>query len=401
MIVKELMTLLGFKVDHSGAKQYEEVFNRLKKLAITAAAAIGLTELTKSIIETTTAWQRVNLQLSYIIGNSEKAHALMLQMNELAGRSVFNTEELGGYAKELINFGFSVNEINPLMQRLSNIAVVLGKDSIPMITEALARMKQRGYADARVMMELFHAGIPIQDELAKRFGVTNFQMNRLIQEGRVGFRDVYDALTALTTGTGKFAGANEAYARTLEGRWKSVMHIIEDLKVSLGTSLLPVVEDLIGRFKDWLDLNKGHIADDFMTFLNDTMYAIGWIGGVIYRILASLGLVNNKPKEVTVSPTPKLIPTGIPLVDRIRNASMPQGAPEAPTRESIAAAQAAEKARIDKALQVNTTNNFTFNGLAGDSATAQNIARLTAQAAEEAQKKAIRKAAPNFAGGMQ
>ena len=299
---RALFTTLGFRVDESGAKRYEEVFARIKRLALAAAVAIGGAELIKSIIETTSAWQQQNLQLSYIIGNTQKAHELMLQLNELAGRSPFTTQELSGYAKQLLSFGFSINEINPLMSRLANIAVVLGKENIPLITDSLARMKERGYADARVMMELFHAGIPIQDELAKRFGVSTFQMNKLIQEGRVGFRDVYQALSDLTTGTGKFAGANEAYAHTLAGQWKGVQSIIDDLKTTLGTSLLPVIKTLLDAFRNWLDVNKGHLADDMIKLLNTIAYVLGWIVGRVRDLLITLGLLPDPrdQKQVTV-----------------------------------------------------------------------------------------------------
>jgi tape measure domain-containing protein len=401
VVVKELFTLLGFKVDQSGAKQYEEVFNRIKGLAIKIGAAIGLTELAKSIIETTSAWQQQNLQLSYIIGNTEKAHALMLRLNDLAGRSPFTTEELAGYAKQLINFGFSVDEITPLMSRLSNIAAVLGTDKIPLITEALARMKTKGYADARVMMELFHAGIPIQDELAKRFGVSTFQMNRLIQEGRVGFRDVYEALSQLTTGTGKFAGANEAYSRTLAGRWKSVLSIIDDLKKTLGTTLLPVIEQLITAFRDWLDVNKGHLADDMIKLLNTIAYVLGWIVGRTKELLASLGLLPdpNRTKEVSVVPGQQ-VKTGIDFIDRVQAASAPKIAPPL-THQMIEAAKAADKARIDRALTINNTNNLNLVGFTGDNAAQRNLQKLMEEATAEGIKKAIRQTAPNFAGATQ
>lgn len=399
MNVRELFTTLGFKVDESGARQYEEVFNRLKRLAVTAAVAIAGTEIIKSIIETTSAWQQENLQLSYIIGNVEKAHGLMLQLNELASRSPFKREELAGYAKQLINFGFAVEEITPLMSRLANIAAVLGSDKIPLITESLARMKQRGYADARVMMELFHAGIPIQEELAKRFGVTTFQMNRLIQEGRVGFRDVYQALTDLTSGTGKFAGAAEANARTMGGLWKNVQHIIEDLKITLGTSLLPLIQQLLTAFRDWLDVNKGHLADDMIKLLNTIAYVLGWIVGRVTDLLKTLGLLpdESKPKEVSV--LPRQVKTGIPIIDKIQAANMPREL-QVPLRE--AQYQAATKAAADRAAQIIIHNQTTVNatGLASDELV-RRIQAAAEKGSDDGIRKAVRQAAPSFAGANQ
>ena len=409
MIVRELVTLLGFRVNESGAKQYEEVFNRIKGLALKIGAAIGGFELIKSIIETTSAWQQQNLQLSYIIGNTEKAHALMLQLNELADRSPFTRDELGGYAKQLINFGFSVDEITPLMGRLSNIAVVLGKESIPLITESLARMKTRGYADARVMMELFHAGIPIQQELAKRFGVTNFQMNKLILEGRIGFRDVYDALMALTTGTGKFGGATEAWGRTFEGIWHRILGIFEKLKTSLGTTLLPVVEDLMNRFKDWLDVNKGHLADDMISFLNTLAEALGFIYGLIEGMLIKLGILPSGPQSMQTGPGATSYKPPDPLSrllrgekpeDILRN---PTGSPQVPGPPPGLLPQARTAEQINN-LSMNPT--LVINGgLPGDTAQQQaiikNLQGLMDKSMDEWGKKQYRKAAPSFAEGTQ
>jgi len=414
IVVKELTTLLGFKVDQSGAKQYEEIFNRIKGFAMRAVALIGGVELIKSIIETTSAWQQENLQLSYIIGNTEKAHALMLRLNELAARSPFTREELAGYAKQLINFGFSVEEITPLMSRLANIAAVLGTDKIPLITESLARMKTRGYADARVMMELFHAGIPIQEELAKRFGVSTFQMNKLIQEGRVGFRDVYNALTAMTTGTGKFAGAAEANARTLGGLWKSVQHILEDLKTTIGTSLLPVVENLLMQFRNWLDVNKGHLADDMIRLLNTIAYTLGWMVGRVKDFLKLLGILpDTGPKPVDTGPGAaraeykpndplSRLGRGESLADILKN---PTGvkAPDVTRLGGLAAIRAAEAGSNlpgRQGINIHNELHLTVQGSVGDDAAQRNLMKLIEEGTEKGLTKAIRKTVPSFSGGL-
>jgi hypothetical protein len=254
------------------------------------------------------------------------------------------------------------------------------------------------------MMELFHAGIPIQEELAKRFNLTTFQMNKLIQEGRVGFRDVYQALIGLTTGTGAWATANEKNASTLAGTWKGVLDIIDDLKLSIGRDLAPVVKEVLQDFKNWLDLNKGHLAQDFMDFLNGVAYAIGFILGFITEMLRKLGLLpdSSKSKEVSAAPGAGEVRMKSPLGKFLQTGQL-QAPPPPLTHAQMTAAAQADRSRLEAAAKsFNSTLNVYVTAPPGSQASQlEYLKKVATEVFGEEHKKVIRQGATPFAEGTQ
>ena len=77
------------------------------------------------------------------------------------------------------------------------------------LVDAFSKLRARGRASMEEINRFVEAGVPLIASLADHFEVTNEEVFKLVETGKVGFADVNAALEALTTGEGQFAGLIE------------------------------------------------------------------------------------------------------------------------------------------------------------------------------------------------
>jgi tape measure domain-containing protein len=116
-------------------------------------------------------------------------------------------------------------------------------------------------ADTEVINSFVEAGVPLLAELAKQFGVTQAAVLKLVEEGKVGFKEVDAAITSMTNNGGQFFNVLEGISQTTEGKLSTA---IDNLKLSaaeLGEIIIPVVKDILDAVisaTDWFtNLDEG------------------------------------------------------------------------------------------------------------------------------------------------
>ena len=77
-------------------------------------------------------------------------------------------------------------------------------------------------------------GIPLGEELAKVLGVAENQVRALVEEGKVGFPEVEQAIINLTNEGSKFGGLMEAQSQTISGRISNIEDTIEQMFNQIG-----------------------------------------------------------------------------------------------------------------------------------------------------------------------
>jgi tape measure domain-containing protein len=286
--LKDLFIRLGYQVDESGAKKFQDGFKRMRESVIHVAEAVGAIELGKQILETAGAWQQAQVAFTQMLGSGQAATAMMEQLDKFAQNSPFSRDDIFQYSKQLLNFGFSAQEIMPIMQKLGNIAAGVGNQAMPGIVEALSRIKQHGVADMRSLQTMVSSGVPIVDALAKQFGVTNLQVYQMAQQGRIGFAAVNQALTNMTTGMGKFAGMQQKMANTLPGLLKQIKGRFEEVKTEIGLALVPVLQKALGAFNQLWDKNKEKIVVAIIKGFGYLAVTVAFVIGIFKRLYEQL-----------------------------------------------------------------------------------------------------------------
>ncbi|MCP5535381.1 MAG: hypothetical protein H7A51_04005 [Akkermansiaceae bacterium] len=97
------------------------------------------------------------------------------------------------------------------------------------------------------MNQLTGRGIPIIGELAKQFGVSDSQVKKLVESGKVGFPAIEQAFVSLTSEGGKFHGMMAAQSQTTTGLFSTLKDAINETFLILGQPINDALRPLIAE----------------------------------------------------------------------------------------------------------------------------------------------------------
>lgn len=187
-----------------------------------------------------------------MLGSAQEAQKLMASLQKFAAQTPFEFPELRDASKKLLAFGVTAGDIIPTMRMLGDISAGIGAP-IGELAELYGKAKVQGRLFAEDINQFQGRGINVTEQLAKKFG----DVRKAVEQGRVGFADLQQALIAMTAEGSRFGGGMAKQAETLQGKWSTFM---DSIKADLTTAGALVVESL--NF-------KGILTD--VTALNDEM----------------------------------------------------------------------------------------------------------------------------------
>lgn len=205
-------------------------------------------------------FEKQRASLAAILQDSDAANKLFGQIKDLAVISPFNFKELTGYAKQLSAFSIPTNEIYDTMKRLADVSAGLGVDMNRIIL-AYGQVRSASVLRGQELRQFTEAGIPLVDELAKKFGELE---NRVVSAGdvfdkisnrQVPFAMIKEIFTDLTSEGGKFFEMQEIQSATLAGKISNLRDAYDIMLDSIGSAnsglLKGSVDGLVSVMDNW------------------------------------------------------------------------------------------------------------------------------------------------------
>lgn len=186
-----------------------------------AAAAGGLAMVTKAGFGFNSSIEQTTISLKTMLGSQQKANDLIAEMTKFAAETPFEFPELADATKKLIAFGVNAEDIIPTMTTLGDLAAAL---NVPVgeLSELYGKAKVQGRLYMEDINQLTGRGIPVIQEFAKQFGVSEDKVRGLVEQGKIGFPELQTALKNLTGEGGKFAGLMEAQSKSMAGLFSTL-----------------------------------------------------------------------------------------------------------------------------------------------------------------------------------
>lgn len=210
-------------------------------------------------------FQKQRITLTSIIGDSMKAETIFNRIKDLAVVSPFQFKELASYAKQLSAYSIPYEELYDTTKRLADISAGVGVD-MGRIILAYGQVRSAAFLRGQELRQFTEAGIPLVDELAKRFTVLE---NKVVSAGEVfdkisrkevSFGMVKDVLWELTDEGGKFYNMQEALAESLAGKWSNLQDAWDVMMADIAEGNSGVLSDsleiLTKLMKHWEDFAK-------------------------------------------------------------------------------------------------------------------------------------------------
>lgn len=210
-------------------------------------------------------FQKQRIALTSILGDSMKAETIFNRIKDLAVVSPFQFKELASYTKQLSAYSIPYEELYDTTKRLADISAGVGVD-MGRIILAYGQVRSAAFLRGQELRQFTEAGIPLVDELAKKFTELTGKATSAgdvfdkISRKEVSFGMVKDVLWDLTNEGGKFYNMQEALAESLAGKWSNLQDAWDVMMADIAESNSGVLSDslelLTDLMKHWEDFAK-------------------------------------------------------------------------------------------------------------------------------------------------
>lgn len=240
----------------------ESIGNGFMKLGgivtATATAIVGFGASYNAEIES------ITMSLETLLGNADQAQMVMQQIKKDASTTPFDVTSLAKGEQMLISTGLSAEESRESMLALGNAISATGGDSSTM-TRMIANLQQiqnAGKATALDIRQFAYAGIDIYGLLADSMGKSTAEIQEMMSSGKIGYKEITDALKKASSEGGRFYGAMEKQSHTLNGMISNFKDNLGNLTGTLSSgftnaikNILPSINNVIDRINDLLGNN--------------------------------------------------------------------------------------------------------------------------------------------------
>lgn len=279
------------KANQSITKQYK-LLGDLQKQVVSVYSLKMMEQFLVRVIEIGGEFQKQHIALNAMLGDAARADAMFSKIKTLAVESPFNFRELMSFNKQIAAFGIPYEEMYETTKRLADISAGLGVD-MGRIILAYGQVRSAAFLRGQELRQFTEAGIPLVDELAKKFTelegrvVSAGEVFEKISRREVSFGMVKDVLWELTSEGGKFYNMQEVLTESLSGK-------LAKLKDSWEIMLSTIAEG-----------NSGPLAStiDFLTRLTDKWEEV-WnaikVLGAAYATYKAVMLIASALKAVLI-----------------------------------------------------------------------------------------------------
>jgi len=135
--------------------------------------------------------QRDFMSFRSMLGDGEKAKALMEDLEAVAHKSVFSSSQATGFGRRLIGGGFAAEDVPTYLRAIGDAAGATGasEESIDKAVEALRRINADGKLSEKTMRALRDVGVDsasVYEVLAKDLHVTAGRAREMVKAGDIG-----------------------------------------------------------------------------------------------------------------------------------------------------------------------------------------------------------------------
>jgi hypothetical protein len=244
-------------------KQTQSMDSQMKNLKNSIAGAFvvgGIVSFGKAVVDSLKNYEYFHASIKTMLqGNTLAASALEGQLITLAKTTPFALTEVQDATKQLLAYGFKAGDVVQTMRTLGDVSSGVGS-TIGEIAYLYGTLKTSGRVMQVDLRQFAGRGIPIYEVLAKRLKTTTANINTLVHDGKIGFKDIEGAFKDMTKEGGQFFNLMADQSKTVGGKISNLGDTWEQIKVNIGKSqsgILAKTIDWVAKMADGLNLLLG------------------------------------------------------------------------------------------------------------------------------------------------
>ena len=207
-----------------------------------------------------------------LLGSASNAKKLMDDLTQFANTTPLELTDVTKSAQMLMSYGVAADDV---VSKLTQLGDLSGGNALKLdrISLAYGQMLAKGKVTGEELRQMTEAGVPLLQVLADSIGVSTAELQKMISAGKVGIPELNNAISGLTTGTGKFAGMMEKQAQTMSGMMSTLKDTFAQFGRDAGEKAFEEIKDSLKDLMDMLaqaqeDGTLAEIAEELGKALN-------------------------------------------------------------------------------------------------------------------------------------
>lgn len=278
MIVAELLTKLGFKLDTDGLDKGKSALQEFKSFALKLGLGAAVAMIGRTAIQAAADIESMKAQFTTMLGDEQKAVNLMKQLQGYAARTTFETGDVTQVTQTLMSFGMEQKQAMDTMKRLGDVAGA-NKERFKSLGLAMAQVTSAGRLQGQDLLQLVNAGWNPLREISAMTGKSMSALRKDMEKGLISAEMVTAALARATSEGGMFYKNQERQAKTLMGVYSTM---VDNLKIKLADMALAFAPALKGLMQIISQVDLTPLVEGFRWLAAAIQYvaAVAWESGL-------------------------------------------------------------------------------------------------------------------------
>ena len=239
----------------------------LLKSSLSLVALHAGTSFIRNVREVTSEFEMQRVALGGIIQDTDRAEKLFKQIKAAAIQSPFEIKDLVSFTKQLSAYRIETENLFDVTMRLADISAGLGVDMSRLVL-AYGQVRAASVLRGQELRQFTEAGIPLVDELAKKFSDLNGRMVStaevfdLISKRAVPFRMIEEIFEDMTNAGGIFYRMQEKQSETLKGQWMKLRDALSIMYDEIGNTQVvhgameALLKNAMDLLQNWREVGK-------------------------------------------------------------------------------------------------------------------------------------------------
>lgn len=217
-----------------GGNAIEISENMIAGVAGLSAALAGLGAVA---VRSAAQMEQTEKAFTTLLKSADLAKDFLAELERFAAATPFELPGLLNASKRLLAFGFSAQQVIPILTAIGDSAAALGmgEEGISRLTTAIGQIQAKAKVSAEEMNQINETGIPAWQLLADTIGTTVPQAMDMASKGMIGGAT---GVQAILTGMNKqFGGMMAEQSQTLNGMMSNIQDSIGQLSTVVGKEI--------------------------------------------------------------------------------------------------------------------------------------------------------------------
>lgn len=204
-------------------------------------AAMKLKDYGQYALQTSAAFEQLAISFRVMTGSAQTGQELTDAIIKLGAETPMTAQQLSKAAQLLLSFGESAENIIPDLKLLGDITG--GEvNRFNMLALAFAQVGANGKLMGQDLLQMVNAGFNPLQIMSQTTGKSMGQLRKEMEEGRISFQMVAQAMKDAASEGGRYFGLMEQQSQSLNGRLSTLGDTWEQVAKSIGDVFAPAAK---------------------------------------------------------------------------------------------------------------------------------------------------------------